>query len=61
MKIVLIENQIDIILEALQSYIKQSDHKQLIYATYESLQTQKLKFSSDSKIVTTNTKNVINL
>lgn len=41
MKVNLLDNQIDLILDSLQAYTKVSDKKQLIYATYESLLAQK--------------------
>lgn len=59
MKINLIDKQIDIILISLQEYIKTSDQKQLIYATYESLLTQKQNYVN--KNITNISKNVINL
>ena len=61
MNIVLLDNQIDIILKALENYAKTTDNKQLLYATYESLLSQKVDNSSDNKIITKYSKNVINL
>lgn len=61
MNIVLIDNQIDIILKALENYAKTTDNKQLLYATYESLLAQKVDNSSDNKIITKYSTNVINL
>lgn len=43
MKLNLLDNQIDLILDSLQAYTKVSDKKQLIYATYESLLAQKVE------------------
>ena len=60
MKITLLENQIDLILDSLKAYTKESDRKQLIYATYESLLAQKI----DNKIPIKNEfcyKNVIKM
>lgn len=43
MKVNLLDNQIDIILKSLENYIVTSPEKrQLIYATYESLLSQKV-------------------
>lgn len=42
MKVTLLNNQIELILDSLQAYTKVSDKKQLIYATYESLLAQKI-------------------
>lgn len=42
MKINLLENQIDVILKSLEYYITTQDNKSLIYATYESLLSQKV-------------------
>lgn len=43
MKVNLLENQIDIILKSLENYIVTTPEKrQLIYATYESLLSQKV-------------------
>lgn len=61
MKITLLDNQIDIILKALENYAKTTDNKQLLYATYESLLAQKVDNSSDNKIITKYSTNVINL
>lgn len=61
MNIVLLDNQIDIILKALENYAKTTDNKQLLYATYESLLAQKVDNSSDNKIITKYSTNVINL
>jgi hypothetical protein len=50
MKINLLENQIDIILKSLENYITINDkNKSLIYATYESLLSQKVNNSNSSK------------
>ena len=46
MKINLLENQIDVILKSLEYYITTQDNKSLIYATYESLLSQKVNSSS---------------
>lgn len=43
MKVNLLDNQIDLILDSLQEYTKVSDKKQLIYATYESLLAQSIE------------------
>lgn len=44
MKVFLLENQIDIILKSLENYTKINPEKlQLIYATYESLNAQKVE------------------
>lgn len=43
MKLNLLDNQIDLILDSLQEYTKVSDKHQLIYATYESLLAQKVE------------------
>lgn len=40
MRINLLQNQIDLIMDALKEYTKTSDKRQLIYATYESLLAQ---------------------
>ena len=61
MNIVLLDNQIDVILKALENYAKTTDNKQLLYATYESLLAQKVDNSSDNKIITKYSTNVINL
>lgn len=43
MKIVLLENQVDVILKSLENYTKiNPDKLQLIYSTYESLLSQML-------------------
>lgn len=58
MKVNLLDNQIDLILDSLQEYTKVSDKKQLIYATYESLLAQKTEKqvkssnTNDLKLVT---------
>lgn len=57
MKVILLENQIDIILKSLENYCKCSTDQQLIYATYESLLAQKV----DNKEKIDVSKNVINL
>ena len=49
MKINLLENQIDVILKSLEYYITTQDNKSLIYATYESLLSQKVNNSNSSK------------
>lgn len=50
MKVNLLENQIDIILKSLENYITISGkNKSLIYATYESLLSQKVNNSKGSK------------
>lgn len=50
MKVNLLENQIDIILKSLENYITINDkNKSLIYATYESLLSQKVNNSNSSK------------
>jgi hypothetical protein len=43
MKLTLLDNQVDLIMKSLQEYIKVSDKKNLIYATYESIQYQVAK------------------
>lgn len=42
MRLILLESQIDIILKSLELYSDQTDKKQLLYATYESIQEQKI-------------------
>lgn len=59
MKITLLDNQIDIILKALENYAKTTDNKQLLYATYESLLAQKVDNSSKKENITNLTENVI--
>lgn len=63
MKINLLENQVDIILKSLENYIKINPDKiQLIYATYESLLSQKYcesKTNSCKQNVILNFKKVI--
>lgn len=62
MKINLLENQIDIILKSLEYYITTQDNKSLIYATYESLLSQKVNNSKGLKCntnVTLNFKKVV--
>ena len=54
MKLNLLDNQIDLILDSLQEYTKVSDKKQLIYATYESLLAQK----TEKQVKSTNTNNL---
>lgn len=50
MKVNLLDNQIDIILKSLENYIVTTPEKrQLIYATYESLLSQKVNSSNSSK------------
>ena len=50
MKVNLLDNQIDIILKSLENYIVVSPEKrQLIYATYESLLSQKVSNTKGSK------------
>ena len=49
MKINLLENQIDVILKSLEYYITTQDNKSLIYATYESLLSQKVNNIKGSK------------
>lgn len=49
MKINLLENQIDVILKSLEYYITTQDNKSLIYATYESLLSQKVNNINSSK------------
>ena len=50
MKINLLENQIDVILKSLENYIVTTPEKrQLIYATYESLLSQKVNNSKGLK------------
>lgn len=50
MRIILLENQIDIILKSLENYITiSSENKQLIYATYESLLAQKVDILSKNE------------
>lgn len=46
MKIVLLENQIDLILRSLESYSSETDKKQLLYSTYESILSQKISSKS---------------
>lgn len=55
MKVNLLDNQIDVILKSLEYYITTTDNKSLIYATYESLLSQKV---NNSNTLTCNT-NVI--
>lgn len=44
MKVILLENQIEIILKSLENYCKINPEKlQLIYSTYESLQAQSIE------------------
>lgn len=63
MKVSLLDNQIDIILKSLENYIVTTPEKrQLIYATYESLLSQKTSSSSTferNKNVTLNFKKVV--
>lgn len=63
MKVNLLDNQIDIILKSLENYIVTTPEKrQLIYATYESLLSQKVNSSSAfdrNKNVTLNFKKVV--
>lgn len=63
MKVNLLDNQIDIILKSLENYIVTTPEKrQLIYATYESLLSQKVNSSSTlnrNKNVTLNFKKVV--
>lgn len=47
MKIVLIDKQIDMILKALENYSSETDKKQLLYATYESILEQKISSNTD--------------
>lgn len=49
MKINLLENQIDVILKSLEYYITTQDNKSLIYATYESLLSQKVNNTNGCK------------
>ena len=50
MKVILLENQIDIILKSLENYTQiDPDKIQLIYATYESLLSQKTDISTSVK------------
>lgn len=42
MRLILLESQIDMILKSLELYSDQTDKKQLLYATYESIQEQKI-------------------
>lgn len=50
MKVNLLDNQIDIILKSLENYIVTTPEKrQLIYATYESLLSQKVNNINDCK------------
>ena len=50
MKVVLLENQVDIILKSLENYTQiDPDKIQLIYATYESLLSQKVDVSTGIK------------
>lgn len=51
MKLNLLDNQIDLILDSLQEYTKVSDKHQLIYATYESILAQK----TEKQVKSTNT------
>lgn len=51
MKLNLLDNQIDLILDSLQAYTKVSDKHQLIYATYESILSQK----TEKQVKSTNT------
>lgn len=50
MKIILLENQIDLVLKSLEDYSAKTDKKQLLYSTYESILSQKI--SSKSNIST---------
>lgn len=63
MKVNLLDNQIDIILKSLENFIVTTPEKrQLIYATYESLLSQKVNSSSTfdrNKNVTLNFKKVV--
>lgn len=63
MKVNLLENQIDIILKSLENYIVATPEKrQLIYATYESLLSQKVNNSNvhrRNENVTLNFKKVV--
>lgn len=46
MKIVLLENQIDLILKSLENYSSKTEKKQLLYSTYESILSQKISSKS---------------
>lgn len=52
MKIILLENQINLILDSLKFYSKNSDKKQLIYATYESLFNQLIEKTTEKSTET---------
>ena len=50
MRIVLLENQIDLILKSLENYSSETDKKQLLYSTYESILSQKISSKSRKSI-----------
>lgn len=50
MRIVLLENQIDLILKSLEDYSGKTDKKQLLYSTYESILSQKVSSKSSISI-----------
>lgn len=52
MKISLLDNQIELILDSLKSYSKKSDKKQLIYSTYNSILAQQI---SHNAVITSDT------
>lgn len=58
MRIVLLENQIDLILKSLESYSSETDKKQLLYSTYESILSQKISYNSSKSIDSCCNKNV---
>ena len=47
MKLILIDKQIDIVLKALENYSSETDKKQLLYATYQSILEQKVSSNVD--------------
>lgn len=59
MKLVLIDKQIDIILKALENYSSETDKKQLLYATYESILEQKISSNAVIKPTSKCNENVI--
>lgn len=53
MKLILLDNQIELILKSLENYSSKTDKKQLLYATYESVLEQKI---SAKQVITTDRK-----
>ena len=57
MKLILIDNQVDFILEAIKNY--QTENKQLKYATFESILEQKISSKAINKPTSKCNENVI--